>query len=194
MLEKINGTIVFIDASFNVSGIGLVVSGILKGDIIKTKQKLWFGPFQGQYIEVIVRSIHNNIDINVDQVGDSEFACFAIKPINNKIILNRKKFKKGTILISDYELFKDNIKRDFKAEVTILHHSTTIKNGYSPVLHLNNTRQSAKITLIEKKCIRTGEKVIIDFHFIYFPVFIEVGNIFFFRDGNTKGVGYVIEV
>ena len=179
MLEEIDGSIVFIDASFSVSGIGLVISGIVKGKKHKSKAKLWFGPYQGQYFEVIVRSIHNNLDKNVEEISDSEFGCFAIKPVNNKIIFNRKKFKKGSVLISNYDKFQNNIKYEFKGEVTILHHSTTIRNGYSPVLHLNNTRQSAKINLIEKKYIRSGEKALINFKFIYYPVFLEVGNIFF---------------
>ena len=188
------GSIVFVDASFTVSGIGLVVSGIIKGEPINNKQKMWFGPYQGQYHEVTIRSIHNSISQNVESVTDSEFACFAIKPINNKINLNRKKFKKGTVLISDMELFKNNIKKTFNAEVTILHHNTTIRDGYAPVIHLNNNRQSAKIKIIDKKFIRSGEKANILFEFAYYPVFIEVGNIFFFRDGNTKGVGHVISI
>ena len=193
-LVSSTGSIVFVDASFTVSGIGLVVSGIIKGEPINNKQKMWFGPYQGQYHEVTIRSIHNSISQNVESVTDSEFACFAIKPINNKINLNRKKFKKGTVLISDMELFKNNIKKTFNAEVTILHHNTTIRDGYAPVIHLNNNRQSAKIKIIDKKFIRSGEKANILFEFAYYPVFIEVGNIFFFRDGNTKGVGHVISI
>ena len=48
--------------------------------------------------------------------------------------------------------------------------------------------------IIDRKFIRSGEKAKILFEFVYYAVFVEVGNIFFFRDGNTKGVGHVVSL
>ena len=43
--------------------------------------------------------------------------------------------------------YKKNIVTSFCARINILHHSTTIKTGYSPVIHCGPIRQSAKIDL-----------------------------------------------
>ena len=116
------------------------------------------------------------------------------------------------VLIDDYEKWKENIVKKFKAKITVLQHSTTIKNGYSPVIHCGPVRQSARLDFVNSnrlnefskaECnsevvsidsiqhIRSGDTEEVYFTFSHHAEFIEIGRTFFFMDGNTKGVGIV---
>ena len=52
---KTSGSVFYIDSVFSVPGIGLVLSGQNKGNNIKIKQKMYIGPFNGQFKEITVR-------------------------------------------------------------------------------------------------------------------------------------------
>ena len=102
------------------------------------------------------------------------------------------------VMIDDIEKWQPNISNKFLAKVSILHHATTIKDGYTPVIHCGPIRQAAKIKIIKQKNnktkVRTGDNCIAEFTFNQHSEFIEKDMILFFRDGNTKGVGEVIKV
>jgi GTPase len=77
-----------------VQGIGMVLSGTNKGSPIKLKQKMFLGPFNGQFKEVQVRSIHNSLKQNVDETIQGVQSCVAIKIVNQKETIERSiKFK-----------------------------------------------------------------------------------------------------
>lgn len=187
------GSIYYIDSVFNVAGIGIVVSGTNKGLPINVKQKLYLGPFGSEFKEVIVRSIHNSLSENVDVAASNIQSTLAIKLTNNKEVLDRKMIRKGMVLIDNIDVFKSNIVKKFKAKINILHHATTIKDGYSPVIHCGPIRQSARICTSDK-ILRIGDTCEVEFEFNYHPEFIEKNTVFFFRDGSTKGVGNVIDL
>ena len=186
------GTIVYLDAKFNIPNIGIVVSGTVKGNIVNVKQKMYLGPFNGQFKEVMIKSIHNNVRESVDKIENNSNGCFAIKGIKDTI--NRSQIKKGMVLIDSLEKYENNVSNKFKAKIDILHHSTSIKNGYSPVIHCGPIRQPALMIINDDKMLRSGDKEIVIFNFISHPEFLEKNNIFFFRDGNTKGVGEILEI
>jgi len=190
------GSVVYLDSNFNVPGIGLVVSGTVKGKTISNKQKMYIGPKDGHFFPVNIRSIHNSIRENVDEINSDVQGCFNIKFINPKETLTRTEIKKGFVLLDSLDNWKQNIVRTFTARVTILHHSTTIKSGYSPVLHCGPIRQSAQITMISKEIdhLKSHDSAIVKFKFSQHKEFLEKDMIFFFRDGNTKGVGEVISL
>ena len=192
--EEITGTIVYLDSKFNVPGIGLVVSGTTKGKDIKLKDKMYIGPINGEFKEVIIRSIHNSIRENVNKIGNGVQACFAIKSTNYKDMIDKNKIKKGMVLIDSLKKWKKNIVREFQAKVTILQHSTTIRNGYSPLIHCGPIRQAAEIKLEKGKVLRINDSYIAKFRFKFHSEFLEKDMIFFFRDGNTKGVGEIISL
>ena len=193
--ETVNGSIVYIDSTFQVPGIGLVVSGMVKGQDINVKDKLFLGPSNGNLFPVTIRSIHNSVRDNVKSANDQGQFCFAIKFTNPKMQLDRRHIKKGMVLINSIETWKKNIVKRFSARVKILQHSTTVKTGYAPVIHCGPIRQSAKIELIDdSKPLRSGDSCLVNFTFLYHTEFMETNMIFFFRDGNTKGVGEVIEL
>jgi len=190
--EDIQGSIFYVDSTFLVPGIGLVVSGMNKGESINIRQKLYIGPFlNNEFKEVIVRSIHNSISENVEETQSNCPSTLAIKLINNKDILERNQIRKGMVLISDYDKFKNFVTKKFTAKINILHHSTTIKSGYSPVVHCGPIRQSAKLRVVDK-VLRNGDTCEAEFEFLFHPEFLEKDMVFFFRDGMTKGVGNVL--
>lgn len=197
--DKINGSIMYIDSTFSVKGIGLVVSGTVRGKPIVNNQKLFIGPINGQFIQCKVRSLHNNSREIVNEVKNNEVGCIAIR-FTGKENLAKNQIKKG-VIIFDNEDFKKNVVRKFKANITILNHATTISNNYEPVIHCGLVRQAAKLKIIEilnnkkdSKMLRTGNKADVEFKFSYRSEYIEVGTTFFFRDGNTKGYGKVLEL
>jgi len=193
--ESFEGSLFYIDSKFKVPGIGLVVSGTLKGENINVNQKLWLGPVGGKFVEIRVRSLHNSICQDVKSIYDSENSCIAVKFINAREQLEREQIKKGMLIISNLEKYKKNVIKSFKAKVRILHHTTTITNGYRPVIHCGPIRQSASIKLLdEKECLRTGDKRLVSFTYGNHSEFMEIDSVFFFRDGTTKGVGEVVEL
>ena len=191
--EPIDGSIFYIDGHFNVPGIGIVVSGTNKGNPINIKQKMFMGPFGNScdFREVVVRSIHNSLRENVDIAESNVQSTLAIKFTNSKETLERDMIRKGMVLVDNIEHFKTNVVKKFRAKINILHHSTTIKSGYSPVIHCGPIRQSARINL-DKQILRNGDTCEVEFEFNYHPEFLEKNMIFFFRDGTTKGVGSVL--
>jgi GTPase len=199
---KTTGSVFYIDSVFVVQGIGLVLSGTNKGNPIKLKQKMYLGPFNGQFKEVQVRSIHNSLKQNVDETMQGVQSCLAIKVVNQKELLDRTMIRKGMVIIDDISKYKNNVVKSFYARINILHHATTIKTGYSPVIHCGPIRQAAQIDLDsiskasenDKKLLRSGDNKIVKFTFNYHPEFMEENMIFFFRDGTTKGVGEVLKI
>ena len=178
-----------IDDTFQLNGIGLVVSGIVQEGIIKEGDKMEIGPFNGKFIEIIVKSLHNNFRQHVKYLESGQCGCLNIRPsINKNSILNRSIIKTGTVLIK-----KPKCIRKFEANVRILHHPTTIKTNYEPVIHCGSVRQSAKITYMSKKLVRTGDTANVVFEFKFKPEFIELDNEIVFREGNTKGIGKIIK-
>ena len=51
---------------------------------IKLKQKMFLGPLNGQFKEIIVRSIHNSLKQNVDEALPGVQSCIAFKVVNPK--------------------------------------------------------------------------------------------------------------
>ena len=201
---KTPGSVFYIDGVYMVPGIGMVVSGTNKGNTIKLRQKMYIGPFNGQFKEVVVRSLHNSLKQDVEETGSSVQCCIAFKLTNQKDKLDRRMINKGMVIIDDINKYKNSVVTSFYARINVLHHSTTIKTGYSPVIHCGPIRQTAKIDLEsvmpinktdeDKHILRSGDNKIVKFTFSFHSEFIEENMIFFFRDGTTKGVGQVLKI
>ena len=195
--NPIKGTIMYVDSKFIVKGIGLVISGTVRGEKFIVGQKVWLGPFNGQFLSCKIRSMHNNVRENVQEITPESHGCIALKFLD-KSITSRKKIKKGVILISDISMAQ-NLRREFNAEIKVLNHATTISNRYSPIIHCGCIRQSASIQILEiikgkkdSEKLRTGNKAVVKFRFLFRSEYIEKDFTLFFRDGSTKGFGKVI--
>ena len=84
----------------------------------------------------------------------------------------------------------------FDAEIVILYHATTIRQGYQPVLHCNNIRQTVCMYKIhgEDTVLRTGSKAIVTFKFNKRPEVMPIGTRIIFRDGKAKAIGKVTAI
>lgn len=190
---KLKGSLFYIDSKFYVKGIGLILSGTVKGDEIKVNDKLWIGPISGNFIPIRVKSIHDNMRNSALKLINEQYGCIAVKFIS-KDTFSKKDLKKGIVGFSD-EKFRQNIVNRFIADIKILNHSTTISTNYEAVIHCGQVRQPAKLKIVDNnKCLRTGDNAKVEFTFLKNSEYIEEGNTIFFRDGNTKGFGKVVKI
>lgn len=187
------GSIFYIDSTFKVDGVGVVISGIVKGKTIKTGDTLLIGPHANEFVEIIVRSIHNNNKEKINELKNQQRGCFAIRVTDKKIELNRENITKGMVAVSSKEL-TETIAYKFRAKIEVLNHSTTICNRYSTVIHCGTVRQSARLIMPETQTLKTKDIAEVEIKFKQRPEFLEVGSKFFFRDGLTKGTGDVLEI
>ena len=177
-----------IDDVFKIPGVGTVVSGSVKKGTISKDDKLFLGPFNGKFKKVNVRNIHNNFKENVKFLEGGHSGCFNIKSMSKDTIL-RNHIKRGMILVKNPKCVIS-----FEAEIMILHHPTTIRVNYQPVVHCGTVRQSAKIVKMSKELVRTGDKANVVFEFLYHPEYIEANSRITFREGKTKGIGKIRKV
>jgi len=186
-----------IDTTFFVTGVGTVVGGQLKYGTIKIGDKLYLGPMNKLYEPFIVKSIHIK-RTNVTIAKSSCYVCLCLKK------LNRKTVRKGHVLLGE-KTPKASI-LEFDADISVLKsHSTTIREGYEPILHVVNIRQAAKIIKINNRIsskdnqvdddiLRTGDKASVKFCFKSRPEYIKEGYKILLAEGRIKIVGVVKKI
>jgi selenocysteine-specific translation elongation factor len=184
-----------IDEVFNVSGIGIVVSGTLNSGTLVPGMTLLLGPqSDNTFTAVLVRSLHyKRVNCSVVEAGQS--CAVSIRALKKKDTLKRNLIRRGQVLVDP--IVNPKATRYFDAEVLILHHPTTIKLGYQAVLHCGMIRQTARICRLlqkEKECLRTGDKSLCRFRFLLRDEFLHTGAAFVFREGSTKGIGKVVRI
>eukprot|EP00747_Dinoflagellata_sp_TGD_P167308 gnl/TRDRNA2_/TRDRNA2_191457_c0_seq1.p1 gnl/TRDRNA2_/TRDRNA2_191457_c0~~gnl/TRDRNA2_/TRDRNA2_191457_c0_seq1.p1 ORF type:complete len:544 (-),score=87.55 gnl/TRDRNA2_/TRDRNA2_191457_c0_seq1:133-1704(-) len=181
-----------IDGIFMVPGIGIVISGLLRAGRVKPNQTLLLGPDKtGQFRPVHVKSLHRQ-RVPVEVVESGQACSFNIRSLDKKYQLKKNSFRRGMVLTGP-ELQPKAI-WTFRAEIVILHHATTIREGYQPLIHCGIIRQSATITHMSSDLLRTNDKAIVTFRWAYHPEFIKAGETILFREGRTKGLGTIIEI
>ena len=86
---------------------------------------------------------------------------------------------------------------EFSAEVLVLHHSTTLMPGYTPIMHIGCCSQAAEVKAIHGMdgavlpALRTRDRAMLQCRFQYRPEYVHVGDTLLFREGHAKGVGRV---
>ena len=173
-----------IDDLFHIKGIGNILFGTVQNGKIKHHQEMYIGPFNGKYEKINIKTLNDNNHNFVDELNIGDTGCLLFKS-NKKNELDRNSIKKGMIVTN-----KENTIgfKNFKANILILHHPTQIKENYQPVIHCGNVSQTAKITDIDNKVLRTGDRANVTFSFLHRPEY-EKDTPLFFREGKTKGVG-----
>lgn len=87
----------------------------------------------------------------------------------------------------------------------VLHHATTIQEGYQGVLHIGGVRQTVqavRVTRLPKSNdnddnlnhMRNGDSGLIRFKFKYGVELVEQGAKIMVREGNTKAFGFIKDV
>jgi GTPase len=178
-----------IDGIFMVTGIGMVVSGILRSGVLSIGQVLNLGPDStGSFKPVVIKGIHHK-RMPVDRAVTGQSVSLNIKCVAKKEVLKKSSYKKGMVLI-DKELCPETV-WEFEAEVVILHHATTIKPNYQPIIHCGVVRQAANVIQMSNELLRAGDKGTIRFRFAYRPEIMHSGMHILFREGRTKGLGEI---
>ena len=180
-----------IDSIFSVTGVGTVVGGDLVSGKVYVNDKLYLGPnSNGQFIEAQVKSIHIKRTA-VLSASSGTYICLALRKINRKLI------RKGQVLLSNKE--KCVATNEFEAKINVIRsNSTTIRNGYQPVIHTSNIRQTTQILTIKdcetgnEKMLTTGDSAVVTFKFCYRPEYIVSGNQIIFCEGRIKAVGTIL--
>jgi GTPase len=176
---------------FNVKGVGFVVSGISIEGCISKGDHIYIGPVYGQWTKGTVKSIHDNFQNDVDKLIQHQSGCLAIAFSDRKLKINSNAIRKGVIICDQpYPLH-----RNFIAQIVItMGHSTTIRPNYQPVIHCKTIVQCARICEMDKFLGRSGDICKVRFQFQYRPEFINVGDIFIFREGNLRGIGKISDI
>lgn len=181
-----------IDHVFTVPGVGIVVSGLVRSGQVRPNQQLLLGPDKtGGFHLCRIKTIHRH-RVPVDHVDSGQACSFAITSMVKKEQLKKTSFRKGMVLVDPS--LKPKASWEFKVEVVILHHATTIREGYEPVIHCGVIRQSAKVKHLSEELIRTGDKAIVSFRFKCHPEYLTPGAVLLFREGRTKGLGRIIDL
>lgn len=186
-----------IDTIFFVTGVGTVLGGHLKYGTIKNGDKLYLGPNNNLYEPYTVKSIHCKRTL-VTEIKASCYVCLCLK----KLI--KKNIRKGQVLLG--ESTPKNSVLEFDADISVLKsHSTTIKVGYEPILHVSTIRQAAKIIQINNKIttkknvtddliLRTGDKGNVRFKFKQRREYIKEGYKILLVEGKLKIIGIITKI
>lgn len=169
---------------FSVPFAGTVVSGVVKSGTIHAGDQIVVGPDAlGHFTTTTIRSIQRK-RMNVPVATAGQSASFALKKIR------RKDVRKGMVVLPKTEVAPVATLR-FVAEVLILTHATTIKSRYQAMLHVGPVSQTCKIIDLDRDYIRAGDRATVVFEFCQRPEYLCVGDKLLFREGRTKGLGYV---
>jgi len=186
-----------IDKSFRTEGYPIIGSGFMRNGKINVNDKLFLGPINNDYIEITVRSIHDDDRNNISYIRKNELGCIAIKAKNN-LIKNKRQLFPGMIITN----FKYPFVKKFLGCVTIFSsHSTAIKVGYNTIIHCGAVKNSVKITKItnskdvDVEYLQGGDKDMnVYFEFLNCKHFLLEKDRFIFREGNTRGSGHIIKI
>ena len=188
---------------FFVKGVGIVITGTVISGIIYKGDKIMIGPFNGIFYEIQIKSIHDNFRTLVENIESGKSGCFNIKSLNKHFHLKRSILKRGMILLD--KTHNNHTYKEFEAKIKILHHPTTINKKYEATIHCGSVRQIATLVEIKNKnniiindesenCLRTGDTSIVKFRFKKKPEFIQENKQIIFREGHTKGIGWITKL
>ena len=175
-----------IDDTFSVPGVGTVVSGTVLGGTVDANSTMLLGPDgNGHFAPVQVKSVHS-MRVPVAAASAGQSASFALRKTARDAV------KRGMWLV--HASLRPAAAWEFEAEVLILIHSTTIKEGYEPHIQVLTMRQTARIVALEKPILRTGDRSVVRLRFKQRPEYVRPGLRLIFREGHTKGQGIIKKV
>ncbi len=161
-----------IDETFAVRGVGIVVSGTVTFGRIYPNQKLYLGPFtDSSFKEILVRSVYMKRVSIACGASEGQTCSISFRFIKRKEVVDRIMIRKGMVAISNKSKKPKPI-WGFTAKLYVLHHPTTINEGYQPVIHCGNIRQTATICNMSKPRLRSGDTALIDMKFLCYPEYM----------------------
>ena len=187
-------SVMYIDCSYTVPGVGLVLSGTVTQGCIKKGQILFLGPYNHNdpFRRIIAKTLHNNVRQSVLELKSGDTGCIAIRGIKN--VVKRKKITKGFIITSK----EQPVTRKFIADIYILKtNRTSIRKGFEGTFYCRNVKCTARILQIHNKkneeidCLRGGERAYVKLELLKGDRFLEAKSKIIFREGLVKAVGKV---
>jgi elongation factor 1-alpha len=190
-------SVFYIDAVYSPPGVGLVVSGISRNCELSIGDVILIGPINKEFKEFRIRGIHNDYRQKIQTLNNHERGCIALA--GDKELSTRQYVKPGMFLIKNKKLIDTNVCYRFNAAITILNHSSTIKNNYTPLMQIGNVRQCARLIMDPqnndgKDAISSKDYAYVTFKFKFKPALIEPYQIFIFKSGYIQGIGVVLDM
>lgn len=178
--------LMYIDRVYNVSGVGIVVSGTVQQGKLQAGKDLLLGPdASGQFKKVKATSI----EMHYHRLAEADAGLVVGIAVRG---VKYEEIERGMILCGR-ELGPKAVK-SFDAEILVLHHPTKISDGYEPVYHCNTVASSVKFEHLDKSYLKSGETAKVKMTFRYKPQFVREEDKFIFREGKTKGIGTVTKI
>jgi elongation factor 1-alpha len=175
----------YVDRTYNVTGVGAVASGTVRSGTVAAGDELLVGPLaDGAFREVEVRSIEMHYH-RVEEAPAGRIVGIALKGIGEADL------ERGMVLLPREA--DPTAVREFEAEVMVLNHPTRIDDGYEPVVHLETVSETASIHPEDGQLL-PGDRGTARIRFKFRPYMVEEGQRFVFREGSSKGVGTVTDV
>ena len=189
---------------FCIKGIGWILHGFNAVGNISKGDHLYIGPlpigekgksgrtpsFGAEYVEVRIRSIHNEERDEVDTLPEGESGCIAIRPLDTKVVLTTNRLSGGKVGLS-----RPVSTPQIRAEIYVCSSRVSITRGIELYLHSSNVGVVSHIANVdnEKGILRYQEtgSVIIR---LETPQFVYPGARLILRDGNVRAVGIIREV
>jgi elongation factor 1-alpha len=176
----------FIDRTYNVTGVGTVVSGTVKQGRLKPGSELLLGPdASGQFKKIKATSIEMHYH-PLTEANAGLIVGIAIRGMKHDDV------ERGMILVDSS--VKPRAVKSFEAEILILTHPTRIASGYEPVFHSQTISESVKFEILDKEYLKSGDSGKVRMIFRYKPQFVQEGDRFIFREGKTKGIGTITKI
>ncbi|MBU1105133.1 MAG: selenocysteine-specific translation elongation factor, partial [Candidatus Riflebacteria bacterium] len=172
----------YVDRIFSKSGFGTVVTGTVTGGRLEKDGEVMLQSENPQKLRVRRMERHGE-EVSAVQAGD--------RASINLVGLEKADFKRGMV-ISDRVL-----KETLMADATLQVHATKCKLGIwsRVVFHTGTYEQQARIHLINKNQISTGESALVQIHFES-PTYLHHGDRFVIRNSScdlTIGGGEIID-
>jgi elongation factor 1-alpha len=176
----------YIDKVYSVIGVGTVVSGTIRQGKVNKGDRLLLGPDgSGRFIEVGVKTMEMH-HYKKDHAESGEVVGISITGVDMEDI------KRGMILCSsDYEM---KAVRDFEADVAILVHPTTIRDGYECITHIETIAETTSFEPLDKEYMSAGDNGKVRMRFKYRPYCVKEGQKIIFREGRSKGIGTITKI
>jgi len=121
---------------------GLILGGVVVKGKVKVNQELMFGPDKnGNFKPVVIKGIHED-RVAINEASATQSVCVNIK---SKELIKRNHVRKGVSLINPMKVkgvnpYHSVVCKYFDANIKVLHHHTTIQEGYQAVIHVGGIR------------------------------------------------------
>ncbi len=177
-------------------GIGWILHGFNAVGTISKNDHLHIGPLSiggsgkrrgAVFIEVRIRSIHNEEREEIESLQENQSGCIAIRPLDPKVVLTSNRLSGGKLGLS-----RAIVTPQIRVEIYVCSSRVTIIRGMTLYFHSSNVGVLGHVVSVEneKGILRHQETGTITLR-LETPQFVYLGARLILRDGNVRAVGIV---